>query len=330
MILTEQKILGVKIDYVTMDQVLENIVKWLEKKKKHYIVTPNPEMIVDSLSDSGFRIALNKADLGIADSPRLGWASKVLKSKHLSLRLIYLPFLLFPQIILRKQNELPQLLSGREYPTTSGTDLMEKLINLSEEKGYITAYLGGSPEVAEKLLKCLRAKHPNLKIAFCSGNIQIDDSGKSRFDIQKYKMTKSKEIKYYQDVIASEKRASQSRLKTVLNQDHYVANAARDDKFWRNDKFNPHTLSQKIDILFVAFGHKKQEKWMHQNLPKLNAAVMIGVGGAFDYFSGSVPRAPEIMRKLGLEWLFRVMVQPWRIKRFWKLPVFVYKVMTLK
>jgi N-acetylglucosaminyldiphosphoundecaprenol N-acetyl-beta-D-mannosaminyltransferase len=41
----------------------------------------------------------------------------------------------------------------------------------------------------------------------------------------------------------------------------------------------------------------------------------MGVGGAFDFLSGAVPRAPKFMRSLGLEWLFRLVLQPWRIKR---------------
>ncbi|MBI2334188.1 WecB/TagA/CpsF family glycosyltransferase [Candidatus Daviesbacteria bacterium] len=69
------------------------------------------------------------------------------------------------------------------------------------------------------------------------------------------------------------------------------------------------------DILFVAFGAPKQEKWIVQNLPKLKVKVAMGVGGAFDYLSGKVPRAPEFLRSLGLEWLFRLIIQPWRIKR---------------
>lgn len=73
------------------------------------------------------------------------------------------------------------------------------------------------------------------------------------------------------------------------------------------------------DLLFVALGHPKQEKWIAQNLPKLKVKVAMGVGGAFDYLSGQVPRAPLWLRKLRLEWIFRLINQPWRIKRQLKL-----------
>ncbi len=70
------------------------------------------------------------------------------------------------------------------------------------------------------------------------------------------------------------------------------------------------------DILFVAFGHQKQEKWIYHNLPKMpSVKVMMGVGGSFDYISGKIKRAPKWMRTLGLEWLYRLMRQPWRLPR---------------
>ncbi len=71
----------------------------------------------------------------------------------------------------------------------------------------------------------------------------------------------------------------------------------------------------KMDLLFVAFGPPKQEKWMASNINKASVKVMMGVGGAFDYLSGETPRAPKFLRELGFEWLFRLLIQPWRIKR---------------
>lgn len=70
------------------------------------------------------------------------------------------------------------------------------------------------------------------------------------------------------------------------------------------------------DILFVAFGQVKQEKWLYHHLPLLpSVRVAMGVGGSFDYISGKIRRAPRWMRKLGLEWLFRLLRQPWRFSR---------------
>ncbi len=81
------------------------------------------------------------------------------------------------------------------------------------------------------------------------------------------------------------------------------------------------------DLLFVAFGPPKQEKWISKNLKELPVKVAMGVGGSFDFLSGSVPRAPKFIRKLGLEWLFRLIIQPWRIKR--QLALIKYLLMVL-
>jgi len=75
------------------------------------------------------------------------------------------------------------------------------------------------------------------------------------------------------------------------------------------------TSSKHIDILFVAFGFPKQELWMAEHVGKVPVKVMMGVGGAFDYLSGEIPRAPAALRVVGLEWLFRLVIQPWRLRR---------------
>ncbi len=70
-----------------------------------------------------------------------------------------------------------------------------------------------------------------------------------------------------------------------------------------------------IDILFVAYGFPKQEQWILEHINKIPATVVMGVGGAFDFISGRVVRAPKIVGNFGLEWLFRLIIQPWRVKR---------------
>ncbi len=81
-----------------------------------------------------------------------------------------------------------------------------------------------------------------------------------------------------------------------------------------------------IDILFVAFGFPKQEEWIAKNLNKIPVTAAMGVGGSFDFISGKVRRAPKMVRDLGFEWLFRLIIQPWRIKRQMSLPKFIYLV----
>lgn len=81
----------------------------------------------------------------------------------------------------------------------------------------------------------------------------------------------------------------------------------------------------KPTILLVAFGHPKQDLWISVNRERLGRhgiLVAAGVGGAFDYLSGRVPRAPRLVRRLGFEWLYRLVRQPWRWRRQLVLPVF--------
>lgn len=73
------------------------------------------------------------------------------------------------------------------------------------------------------------------------------------------------------------------------------------------------------DLLFVALGQGKQERWLMEHRDILKVKVGMVVGGAIDFWSGRVRRAPLLMRKLGLEWLFRLIVEPWRWRRQLKL-----------
>jgi len=69
------------------------------------------------------------------------------------------------------------------------------------------------------------------------------------------------------------------------------------------------------DLLFVALGMGKQEKFICDLWPELEVGAAVGVGGAFDYISGRVKRAPVLVRALGLEWFYRLLREPWRWRR---------------
>ena len=80
------------------------------------------------------------------------------------------------------------------------------------------------------------------------------------------------------------------------------------------------------DILLVALGAPKQEKWISKHLDKLDVKVCIGVGGTLDVLSGKVRLAPEFFRKSGLEWFYRLCREPRRAKRMLDLPRFMLRV----
>jgi N-acetylglucosaminyldiphosphoundecaprenol N-acetyl-beta-D-mannosaminyltransferase len=78
--------------------------------------------------------------------------------------------------------------------------------------------------------------------------------------------------------------------------------------------------SSRADLLFVAYGAPAQDLWLSRNLTQTGARIGMGVGGSFDYIAGIVPRAPAALRRLGLEWAFRLASQPSRWRRMLALP----------
>lgn len=90
--------------------------------------------------------------------------------------------------------------------------------------------------------------------------------------------------------------------------------------------------SAQPDILFVAFGMGKQEKWIYENLAKMpSVKIAMGVGGSFDFISGKIKRAPLFLRRLGLEWGYRLVQEPRRIGRIFNATVrFVYLILKEK
>ena len=78
----------------------------------------------------------------------------------------------------------------------------------------------------------------------------------------------------------------------------------------------------KPEIVLAAFGAGRQEHFLEAHLGAIGAATGIGVGGSLDYLAGRVRRAPAMMRRLGLEWAWRLAIQPWRVRRQAVLPVY--------
>jgi len=84
------------------------------------------------------------------------------------------------------------------------------------------------------------------------------------------------------------------------------------------------------DILFVALGSPMQENWIKTHLPKLNVKICQGIGGTLDTIAGNVKRAPVVFQKVGLEWFYRLLTDPRRIRRQMVLPKFALEVMREK
>lgn len=81
--------------------------------------------------------------------------------------------------------------------------------------------------------------------------------------------------------------------------------------------------SVRPDFLIVCLGAPRQEKWMRKNRDKLDVGIMAGLGGVLDVLAGTVKRAPESWQKRNLEWLYRLINEPCRIRRQIKIPLFL-------
>jgi len=86
----------------------------------------------------------------------------------------------------------------------------------------------------------------------------------------------------------------------------------------------------KPHLILVAFGSPYQEKWIWKNRKWFKGIVCMGVGGSFDYLSGRINRPPLFLRELGLEWLYRLVIQPWRWRRQLRLIKFTWLVLKQK
>jgi len=244
------KILGVRIDAVTAAEALGKITSFLDSGPGHYVVTPNPEMLVQATRQPRFRDALNASCLAIPDGTGLRLAARM---------------------------------RGRRLPErVTGTDLTDDLAALAAERGFSVFLLGAAEGVARAAAEVLRGRYPGLKVvgATDGGKVGRDAAGVPRIG---------------EGTLAAVRQAAP-------------------------------------DILLVAFGHGTQEEWIAAHLDGLpSVRVAVGVGGAFDFISGRVRRAPAWMRRSGLEWLWRLIQEPWRWRRIWRaVVVFPLLVLTRK
>ncbi|MFA7232351.1 MAG: WecB/TagA/CpsF family glycosyltransferase [Victivallaceae bacterium] len=115
-------------------------------------------------------------------------------------------------------------------------------------------------------------------------------------------------------------------IRIIGEQDGYFNRSTETEKvIERIKELNP-------DVLLVAFGAPMQELWIDKYFCQLNSPIMMGVGGLFDFYSGNIRRAPTWMRETGLEWVFRLMMEPARMFRRYIIgnPLFIFRVIKWK
>jgi N-acetylglucosaminyldiphosphoundecaprenol N-acetyl-beta-D-mannosaminyltransferase len=231
-------ILGVRVDAVTFDQALASIEAFIAEGRPRQVVTVNPEFVMAAQSDAEFRRIINTSALALPDGVGVWWASRRL---------------------------------GRPLPERiPGADLVERLAQLSAQRGYRLFFLGALPGVADRAVEVLRGRYPGLAVAGTyAGSPRLEEE---------------------------------------------AANVAR-------------VQAAHPDVLLVAYGAPAQDRWIARNMSRMGVAVCIGVGGSFDFIAGVRPRAPRWLRRWGLEWLHRLITQPWRWRRMLALPHFVWRVL---
>lgn len=203
-----------------------------------------------------------------------------------------------PEILLeaRQDREYMRTLLQADLRTVDGVGL--KIFGLVSDQAWVRVT---GVELAERLIQL--AAERDWKVGFFGG-----DEGAARISGEKWQ-------KIYPGLSIWSEQGGRVEKD---GSDHEAGEEARH----RLTIFAP-------DILLVAFGHPKQERWIRRymaDFPSLK--VVVGVGGVFDYWAGHVLRAPVFLQKAGLEWLWRLILQPWRIGRIFR-AVIVFPVLVV-
>lgn len=221
-------VLGINISRADKKAVLKEIKGFLADNKQHYIVTPNPEIILNAVKDEELFYILNQADLAVPDGIGLKFAAWALLKNIFRL---------------------------------TGADLTAEILRIAETEHRRIAIFNWRLSLSKTadIEAALRAKYPRLNFAVEEVDREWD-------------------MPYYQNI----------------------------------NVFQP-------EIIFVTLGAPWQEKFIRHNLQKMPfVKVAIGVGGAFDFLTGKIARAPKILRITGFEWLWRLYKQPGRWKRIYR------------
>jgi N-acetylglucosaminyldiphosphoundecaprenol N-acetyl-beta-D-mannosaminyltransferase len=203
----------------------------------------------------------------------------------------------------------------------AGVDLIESLCKAVAEKPITVGFLGGRDGVAGLTAECLLKKYPGLKVAFAGEEWVLGSTRPLNDSLGPDGNT---------SLINENKSLSPAVSSCKTDFDSLVKSSFRGESRPNLNNLKTKKICKTIDILFVAFGAPKQEFWIYENLENIPVKIAMGVGGAFDYLSGKIPRAPAFLRNIGLEWLYRLMVQPWRFRRQLSLWKFIWLVVKEK
>ncbi len=291
----QAKILDIKIDKITTEEVLEKIKSFLLSNSQHHIITLNPEMVVEARKNDYFKKVINEADVALADGIGILWGLDFTKRKESLYSKIIKPltFIFTLLKLLFSPKHRQEILQHRIH----GIDLIYKICEAEFIKDKKIYLLGAGEGVAEETAEVLSNKYSYLNIVGAEEGIRF-----GMWNLECGIWNKIQNIKYQ------------------IPNEYPISNKNKLNKL--NDILIQRINNARPDIIFVAFGAPKQEVWIYENLKKLpGVKLAIGIGGSFDFISGETKRAPLILRKLGLEWLWRLILEPRRIKRIYNATV---------
>ena len=285
-------ILGVKVtSEVTMKTAIEEIERLLKTRTFNLVCTTNPEFIIDAQGDTDFKAIINNAKLSLPDGVGILFAHKYYDELERFAK--YKHTIMYPIIALYSGASIVlRYFAGRLKvgEVVTGVSLVDNYCNVANEKGYNVFLLGGWPK--DKFGKSLSGEHD---IALDTSNVLL----------KKYPKLKIVGATSQFSYLSTDDEASVTYIKECMKKNNINV----------------------LDVILVAYGHKKQERWLVRNGSKIPVSVGIGVGGTFDYITGNQPLPNEYIKSWHLEWLYRLVTQPWRIHRIIKaFPIFPLKV----
>lgn len=230
------KILGVSFIDTTLQQLVERLHDSIIHNKKRFVVTANPEIVMNANKDENYMKDIQKADYVTADGIGIVKAAQLLKTP------------------------LPERVSGYE--------IMLELLKLANQNSYKVYFIGATEDTLHKTIQNVEQDYENLEIV---------GSQNGFFD-------------------------------------------------WSDNQVTQKIIKAEPDIVFVALGAPRQEKWISKHIHLFDKGIFIGIGGSFDVIAGTVKRAPVLWQKANLEWLYRIIKQPVRIKRSIAIPQFILQV----
>ncbi len=118
-------------------------------------------------------------------------------------------------------------------------------------------------------------------------------------------------------VVAKNSLSAPAEIEEAIKK-KYSNLSVKSEYFSTSQNYFENGIIKKAEIVFVNFGAPDQEKFIFENRKNFpNAKILVGVGGAFDFLTGKIRRAPNFLRAIGLEWLWRLAMEPKRLKRIW-------------